>query len=83
MDARNPGHGDFIGGRLDVALDDCWYARPQLFYKFYLRPKHGRLPSHWHSSPVLSLVRTSILALEQITQDSFQQDLNLLLQLTC
>jgi hypothetical protein len=30
--------------RLDVALDDCWYARPQLFYKFYLRPKHGRLP---------------------------------------
>ena len=30
--------------RLDVALEDCWYACPQLFYKYYLRPKHGRLP---------------------------------------
>ena len=29
--------------RLDVALEDCWYARPQLFFKCYLRPKHGRL----------------------------------------
>ncbi len=29
--------------RLDVALEDCWYARPQLFYKFYLRPKLGQL----------------------------------------
>ena len=31
------------------------------------------MTSHWHSSesPVLSLVRTSILAYEQITQDSF------------
>jgi hypothetical protein len=30
--------------RLDVDLEDCWYARPQLFFKCYLRPKHGREP---------------------------------------
>ncbi len=30
--------------RLDVALEDYWYARPQLFPQCYLRPKHGRLP---------------------------------------
>ena len=27
-------------------LDDCWYARPQLFFKCYLRPKHGREPKN-------------------------------------
>ena len=32
--------------RLDVALEDCWYARPQLFFKCYMRPKHGRLPKN-------------------------------------
>ena len=32
--------------RLDVDLDDCWYARPQLFFKCYLRPKHGREPKN-------------------------------------
>jgi hypothetical protein len=32
--------------RLDVDLEDCWYARPQLFFKCYLRPKHGREPKN-------------------------------------
>ena len=27
-----------------VPLEDCWYARRQLFFKCYLRPKHGRQP---------------------------------------
>jgi hypothetical protein len=28
----------------DVALEDCWIARPQLFLKCCLRPKDGRVP---------------------------------------
>ena len=28
----------------DVPLEECWFARPQLFFKCYLRPKNGRLP---------------------------------------
>jgi hypothetical protein len=28
--------------RLEVGLEDFWYACPQLFFKCYLRPKHGR-----------------------------------------
>ncbi len=32
--------------RHDVDLDDCWYARPQLFFKCLLRPKHGREPKN-------------------------------------
>ena len=32
--------------RLDVALEDCWYARPQLFFKCYLRPKNAREPKN-------------------------------------
>ena len=30
----------------DVPLEDCWYARPQLFFTCYLRPKNGRLPKN-------------------------------------
>ena len=30
----------------DVPLEDCWYARPQLFFKCYLRPKNGRDPKN-------------------------------------
>ncbi len=30
----------------DVPLKDCWYARPQLFFKCVLRPKDGRLPKN-------------------------------------
>ncbi len=30
--------------RHDVALEDCWTARPQLFFSCHLRPKDGRLP---------------------------------------
>ena len=30
--------------RHDVPLDDCWYARPQLFFTCVLRLKNGRLP---------------------------------------
>ena len=30
----------------DVPLKDCWYARPQLFFKCILRPKDGRLPKN-------------------------------------
>ena len=30
----------------DVALEDCWFARPQLFFKCCLRPKHGREPKN-------------------------------------
>ena len=32
--------------RHDVPLEDCWYARPQLFFKCYLRPKNGREPKN-------------------------------------
>jgi hypothetical protein len=32
--------------RIDVPLEDCWYARPQLFFTCHLRPKHGRLPKN-------------------------------------
>ena len=32
--------------RHDVPLEDCWYARPQLFFKCCLRPKHGREPKN-------------------------------------
>ena len=28
----------------DVPLEDCWFARPQLFFKCCLRPKNERLP---------------------------------------
>ena len=27
--------------RHDVALEDCWFARPQLFFKCSLRPKNS------------------------------------------
>jgi hypothetical protein len=27
-------------------LEDCWFARPQLFFKCCLRPKHGREPKN-------------------------------------
>jgi hypothetical protein len=30
----------------DVALEDCWFARHQLFFKCFLRPKHGREPKN-------------------------------------
>ncbi len=30
--------------RYDVALEDCWFARPRLFFKCCLRPKYGRVP---------------------------------------
>ena len=30
----------------DVHLEDCWYARPQLLFTCYLRPKHGRAPKN-------------------------------------
>ena len=30
----------------DVPLEDCWYARPQLLFTCYLRPKHGRAPKN-------------------------------------
>ncbi len=32
--------------RHDVALEDCWFARPQLFFKCCLRPKDGRVPKN-------------------------------------
>jgi hypothetical protein len=30
----------------DVPLEDCWYARPQLFLTCIIRPKDGRLPKN-------------------------------------
>ncbi len=30
----------------DVPLEDCWYARPQLFFTCHLRPISGRLPKN-------------------------------------
>ena len=30
----------------DVPLEDCWYARPQLFFTCHLRPIGGRLPKN-------------------------------------
>ncbi len=32
--------------RIDVPLEDCWYARPQLLFTCHLRPKDGRLPKN-------------------------------------
>ncbi len=32
--------------RHDVPMEDCWYARPQLFFTCVLRPKDGRLPKN-------------------------------------
>jgi hypothetical protein len=32
--------------RHDVPLEDCWYARPQLFFNCTLRPKDGRQPKN-------------------------------------
>ena len=30
----------------DVALEDMWYARPQLYFTCALRPKNGRKPKY-------------------------------------
>ena len=30
----------------DVPFDDCWYARPQLFFQCHLRPAGGRPPKN-------------------------------------
>ena len=30
----------------DVALEDMWYARPQLYFTCALRPKNGRKPKN-------------------------------------
>ena len=32
----------------DVPLEDCWYARSQLLFTCYLRPKGGRAPKNSH-----------------------------------
>jgi len=29
----------------DIPLEDAWHARPQVFFKCWLRPKHGRPPA--------------------------------------
>ena len=29
-----------------VPLEDCWYARPQLYFTCVLRPTNGRLPKN-------------------------------------
>ncbi len=31
----------------DVALEDCWFARPQLFFKCCMRPEHGRVQKNY------------------------------------
>ena len=38
--------------RHDVPLEDCWYARPQLFFKCYLLPKNGADPKTLHTKLV-------------------------------
>jgi hypothetical protein len=35
-----------IEDRHDVALEDCWAARPQLFFSCHLRPMDARLPKN-------------------------------------
>ena len=30
----------------DVPLEDCWYARPQLFFTCIVRPKEGQSPKN-------------------------------------
>jgi hypothetical protein len=37
----------------DVPLEDCWCARPQLFFTCVMRPKNGRLPKdkRCHTGP--------------------------------
>ncbi len=30
----------------DVPFQDCWYARPQLFFQCHLRPTGGRMPKN-------------------------------------
>ncbi len=39
--------------RHNVPLEDCWYARPQLFFTCVMRLKHGRLPKdkRGHTGP--------------------------------
>ena len=39
--------------RHNVPLEDCWYARPQLFFTCVMRPKNGRLPKdkRCHAGP--------------------------------
>ncbi len=32
--------------RHDIPMEDCWYARPQLFFTCVLRPKDRRLPKN-------------------------------------
>ncbi len=39
-----------------VPLEDCWYARPQLFFTCILCPKDGRLPKN---KPTKLLLMTS------------------------
>ena len=66
--------------RLDVALEDCWYACPQLFYKYYLRPKHGRLPRNgtYKSGPGIYkyiLVYTSMYVFNHFLPDDLLREL--------
>ncbi len=34
----------------NVLFEDCWYARPQLFFTCYLRPNGERPPKNWNYS---------------------------------
>ncbi len=31
-----------------MPLEDCWFARPELYFTCYLRPKNGRLLKNPH-----------------------------------
>ncbi len=58
--------------RHDVALEDCWFALPQLFFRCYLRPKYGRVPknSNYKAGPGIYKyipVYPSIFALSKFT----------------
>ena len=37
----------------DMSLEDAWHARPQLFFRYLLRPSDGRPPKNqsWTSGP--------------------------------
>jgi hypothetical protein len=66
--------------RHDVALEDCWFARPQLFFRYYLRPKDGRVPknSNYKAGPGMYKyipVYTSMYVLNHFTPDDLLHEL--------
>ena len=67
--------------RHDVPLEDCWYARPQLFFTCVMRPKNGRLPKDKH--PASMWLRPRIWWAGSLLSHCFWLVTRLRLSLTC